>query len=110
MKKTRNMFILIGAADLITKVLDELDFSRLVIVKDPISYNSAMSIFNSNKSIICSSEIPGIERFHENPVHIEVSSGSNFVFENHIDLKAGNITAQFQDIVNRCNLDIGDKI
>ena len=108
MKKTRNMIILIGSADLIGKVLPELDFKGSVIVKDPITYDSAKAIFDNNKSIICSSEIPGVEWFHENPIHIEISDGPSFVFQNHINTRVGNITAQFQDIVNRHNLDIGD--
>lgn len=108
MKKTRNMIILVGASSLIDEVLPELQFKGSVIVKDPITYDSATAIFNNNKSIICSSEIAGVERFHENPIHVEVSDDQSFVFQNHINAKAGNITAQFQDIVNRHNLDIGD--
>lgn len=108
MKKTRNMIILIGKADLIAKALPELDFKGSVIVKDPITYDSAKNIFNNNKSIICSSEIPGIERFHESPIYIEISDGPSFVFQNYINMRADNITAQFQDIIDRHNLDIGD--
>lgn len=108
MKKTRNMFILVGAADLIAKALKELNFKGAVIVENPISYDSAIKIFNNNKSIICSSEIPGLERFHEAPIHIMVSNKPKPVFQNHIDMRRNNISAQFQDIVARHNLDIGD--
>ena len=108
MKKTRNMIILVGASSLINEVLPELQFKGSVIVKDPINYDSVTTIFNNNKSIICSSEIAEFERYHENPIYIEISDGPSFVYQNHINVNSGNITKQFQDIVDKHNLDIGD--
>lgn len=108
MKKTRNLFILVGASDSIAKALTELQFKGSVVVNNPIGYSSAQKIFGNNKSIICSSELAGFEHFHDNPTYVEVVSDSSHTFQNYIDVSAGNISAQFQDIATRLNLDIGD--
>ncbi len=108
MKQTRNLFILTGAAPDVSKVIAELQFKGTTIIDNPISYGSALEVFNNNKSIICSSELAGIEKLHESPIYIEVTNNSNHAFSDFIDTNNGDIVTQFQNIADKHNCDIGD--
>lgn len=108
MKKTRNLFILTGNSPEVSAVMEELSFKGVVLVKDPLSPINISKIFNNNKSIVCSCEIPSMASFHESPLHIEVVNKTTPTFSNYIDISLGNISKQFENIALQHNCDIGD--
>ncbi len=108
MKKTRNLFILIGATTGISKVMLELQFKGTTVIDDNISGSRPEEIFDNNKSIICSSGLSGIEGLHSTPIYIEVTNSSNHTLQDYIDTSKSDIVTQFQYIAERHNCDIGD--
>ena len=108
MRKTRNLFILLGTAQNVAQVIHKLQFKGTTIMEDSISNSCIHEVYKNNKSIICTSEHAGFEKFHESPIYIEVVNNSKPIFQNYIDISKGDIIGQFQNIAIRHNCDIGD--
>ena len=108
MKDTRKLFVLNGTSDAISVVLEQLDFKGTTRFDGEVSTEQIRTVFNNNKSVICSS-IP--EEFRTNAVNIIVTDSNSINLDTtdsyFIDID-GDIISQFEEIANKNNADIGD--
>lgn len=108
MKKTRNLFVLIGNQSDITTVLPHLDFKGLkTINKKHIINKDIEDIFINNKSAICAHLPP--KEYASSAIYIDVLSKNNdfHINSNYISVD-GDISDQFEYIADKYNCDIGD--
>lgn len=108
MKKTRNLFILMGSAEVLPIVMNEIQFKGITVVNNSLSAEATTEIFNNNKSIVCTNEIVGLDSSYNSPIYIEVINSTPPSLKDVIDLGIGNIAWQFELIANHYNCDIGD--
>ena len=113
MKRTRNLFILVGTPTELSIVLGPLNFKGL-ISNDygmPITLEQISEAFAKNKSVACAAnDYPG--EIPENAVIINVvrSTGAIFRLKAPIILvDLPNIADQFANLVDNLGYDIGDK-
>ena len=124
MKKTRNLFILIGTPTDLSDVLGTLNFKGL-IAHDygmPVTLEQIEVAFNANKSFVCAADDYPEEEFPENAifinllrskVHTSYKFGAHFINMERSALVPNAdpedyITKQFEAIIKEFNCDIGD--
>jgi len=107
-KKTRNLFVLNGNWYLVNKVLIQLQFKGLTVIKtDNVSEVDIQHEFANNKSVVCTN-VP--KCFNSIAINIFVTDYINpsLKFPITIDVSIGNIAKQFETIANNLGCDIGD--
>lgn len=111
MKKTRNLFVLKGQTELIKIAFKEINFKGLTVLdSESITYTDIATVFNNNKSIVCSN-IPA--ELKADAIYITIADSSQKSLEstnntNILDINVGNIASQFQAVANKYDCDIGD--
>ena len=108
MKKTRNLFVLIGQASDVSKVIADLQFKGTTFVGSKTSSTTPQEVFDNNKSIICTQNLSDLQYIHEAPIRIQVTSGSLPTLPDYIDITTDDIVSKFQDIATKYDCDIGD--
>lgn len=107
MKKTRNLFLLTGRTQDIQIALEHIKFKGVTVLSDDnVSAQTIADVFSKNKSVVCTKRPPidGIS-----PIVVNVINTTNAIYMvNGINIAWGNISAQFADIANKNNCDIGD--
>lgn len=100
MKRTRNLFLLVGSKPNVSKVLAELKFKGMVSFPYGVEISDTFvnNVYKDNKSIVCAVEDYSGKEFLENAI---VLSATDLV-------NAPNIAKAFEKIVNAENCDIGD--
>ncbi|MCI8272920.1 MAG: hypothetical protein HFJ55_02425 [Clostridia bacterium] len=107
MKKTRNIFVLTGHAYDIQHALGEIQFKGTVVLKNEhVSERAISEEFLHNKSVVCGIIPPN--NFTPTCVIGIINEKSTPSKEFTINIANGDIAAQFEQIANKCNCDIGD--
>ncbi len=111
MKKTRNLFILIGTPEDTTLVLNELSFKGMLAYPYGVKITDTFvqNAFKNNKSVACSKDdyIGKIDTI----IRINITHHNSSILENEsqtIFVDDGNIASQFAEIANSLDCDIGD--
>lgn len=106
MKETRKIFMLVGRTNKIFRVLGQLQFKgTLLLFGDELTEEDIQEIFQMNKSVICANaKIP--QRYESQTIKIYVGRIS-WGTEPCICIN-GDVAAQFQEIAENMNCDIGD--
>ena len=106
MKKTRNLFVLIGIPEVKSIVLKQLDFKGITRFSTKVSSEQISKEFANNKSVICF-DVPS--EFETSAIKIVVGDLNHATSDDcfFIDI-AGDVISQFQEIADKTNSDIGD--
>lgn len=107
MKNTRKLFVLTGNPKMISDVLKQLDFKGVTRFDGNVTTEQILQVFNNNKSVI-SFNIP--DEFKTNAIYIIVGNSNSIDTDtstSFIDID-GDIIAQFEEIADKNNADIGD--
>ena len=109
MKKTRNLFVLLGNKKDIQTTLDEIRFKGLTVLhSEHVSLESIYDVFKNNKSVVCKYSPPVDYDGSYIPITIANSMDGYVSPIDCINLNLGNIAEQFQKIADSHNCDIGD--
>lgn len=107
MKNTRKIFRFRGNPQIISTVLNQLDFKGTTRFYESVTVEQIQTVFNNNKSVICSSIPP---EFESRAINIVVGAKN----ESNLDLSSyfididDDIISQFEKIADISNVDIGD--
>lgn len=111
MKRTRNVFVLIGKDQDTGLLHQQLQFKGMTYLEEKeLTENKISEVFDNNKSVLCTGVIP--EKFHEKVVPVPVVNWQ--IDEDTPCIKLGinvarkDIVEQFQKIANALEIDIGD--
>ncbi len=115
MKKTRNLFLLVGNPTDVHLVLEVLQYKGLVSIPygTSVTYGMILEHFHNNKSVACSVDDIAPDLIKEGAIFINVIHAEDPFLEvvpNTIIVRAyfAEIERQFEDIVAANNCDVGD--
>lgn len=114
MKETRQIFILTGSPQNVSKALDEVSFKGAEAVKSDCSAEQMNEILHHNKSVFCSSDTACVKQMDKAPIYIEVVDSDSAQGStqddsiNCINVSKDNIAQQIHEIADKLNCDIGD--
>lgn len=113
MKKTKNLFVLVGEPTDTCHVIGTLQFKGLISIPYGVTVDEELiaEAFRNNKSLVCAADdIP--EDLRKNAIYINVvqsASASNILISAPIILaNLPEVEKQFESIVNTLGCDIGD--
>ena len=109
MKRTRNLFLLMGTKEALSPVFQEARFKGLTSFPSNITLTAIMEVFNNNKSVLCVN-VPAEYEFEVIKIHVLTDVDGDFDAFDSIILSKGNIANQFRAIADRHNCDIGDHV
>lgn len=106
MKKTRNLFVLIGNKQDIETALEDIKFKGMtVLTDDDVTCENISKVFANNKSAVCTQSIS----YHDSLITVTVVNDKNAVSaDNCINIALGDIAGQFKKIADKHDCDIGD--
>ena len=105
MKKTRNLFVLIGIPEIKSIVLEQLDFKGITRFSTKVSSEQISKEFANNKSIIC---FDAPDEFEKSAIKIVVGDPKRITSDSYFIDIVGDVISQFQEIADKTNSDIGD--
>ena len=105
MKKTRNLFVLIGIPAIKSIVLEQLDFKGITRFSTKVSSEQISKEFANNKSII-RFDVPN--EFKTSAIKIVVGDPKRITSDSYFIDIVGDVISQFQEIADKTNSDIGD--
>ena len=111
MKKTRNVFVLIGEEKNVFPLFEQLQFKGMInLANDELTESNLSEAFKNNKSVLCSGNVPA--EFEEKVIPVPVVNWPNGDFTSNlqfgINVAKKDVVKQFERISNTLSLDIGD--
>ena len=111
MKRTRNVFVLIGEENLFSPLFEQLQFKGIIhLSSEELTEDAISEVFRNNKSVLCFGKVPAT--FEDRVIPVPVIKWVDGILTPELPLGINvareDVAQQFERISNFLNLDIGD--